>query len=312
MLRSRAMKKSPFVALALSLALVGCECGHHDAEEHEGESEGEGEGEGEGEVVPEGEAEAAPAHPTGPLGWTAVVESENEDETAEEEYVEHRLLMWRTGAATGERPSDLAELGHFSNWQGLFTLFVASEDEGSEQPLTLFGIRGTCDSTASRVLHLRVAYAPHHGAHEERLYDALEFEGCDGPYPFGAEGSVAYEELSTRTMSTPPEELLAVVHDREQAITDDVGDEPMRVVGRELPAFDAWVLSGWETYLVRGTEVVAHSEAAILASVTIGPRTVLLVRGDDGPTLMTLGDDELVRVDPDAPPAAAPDAEEAE
>ncbi len=290
------MKYALFASLALSLAL-GCECGHHEEGEHEGEHEGEG----------EGDHEATPALPTGPLGWTAVVENESaegEGEGAAEEYREHRLLMWRTGAATGARPSDMTELGHFSNWQGLFTLYVASEEAGGERTLTLFGIRGTCEAPATRVRHLRVTLAPHHGESEERLYDALEFEGCDGPFAFGAEGPVAYEELSTRTMSAPPPEIAAVVHDAEQAITDDVGDEPMRVLGRELPAFHVWVLSGWETYFVRGTEVVAHTESGMIASVTLGARSVLLVRGSDGPVLMTLGEHELERVDPDAPPAA--------
>ena len=41
-------------------------------------------------------------------------------------------------------------------------------------------------------------------------YDALEFDGCNGPYAFGAEGSVALTELSTRTMETPPEEIALV------------------------------------------------------------------------------------------------------
>lgn len=295
------MKSGLFVSLAVLLLVLGCECGHHDEAAGSGESEGEAEGEGEAEAEGEGQAEAV--HATGPLGWTAVVESDGEGD--DEDYLEHRLLMWRTGPATGERPADMAELGHFSNWQGLFTLYVASEDEGAERTLTLFGIRGTCEATATRVLHLRVAYEPHHGDDEERLYDALEFEGCDGPFAYGAEGPIGYEELSTRTMSTPPEEIAAVVHDREQAITDDVGDEPMRLVGRELPAFDAWVLSGWETYLVRGTEVIAQSEGGIVAAVTIGPRSVLLVRGDDGPVLMTPGDDGLERVDPDTAPASA-------
>jgi hypothetical protein len=297
MLDRRAMKNALFVSLALSFLALGCECGHHDDDEHEAEHEGEAEGEAEGEG--EGEAEPEAPHATGPLGWTAVVESGEEEDDA---YLEHRLLLGRTGPATGERPPDLAELGHFSNWQGLFTLYVAGEEEGGERTLTLFGIRGTCEATASRALHLRVHYEPHHGDDEERLYDALEFEGCDGPFAFGAEGPITYEELSTRTMDTPPPEVAAVVHDREQAITDDVGDEPMRLVGRELPAFDAWVLAGWETYVVRGTEVVASSEGGILAAVTIGERSVLLVRGDDGPALMTVGGDGLERVDPDAAP----------
>jgi hypothetical protein len=298
--------KASLVALGVCLLVLGCECGHP---EEEGESEAEGEAETEGEAEGEGEEEGAQA--TGPLGWTAVVESagEADGEGEDEEYLEHRLLLWRTGPATGERPADLAELGHFSNWQGLFTLYVVGEEEGGERPLTLFGIRGTCEATATRSLHLRVTYAPHRGDSEERLYDALELEGCDGPYSFGAAGPITYEELSTRTMSTPSPELLAVVHDQEQAITDDVGDEPMRIVGRELPAFDVWVLSGWETYLVRGTEIVARSEEGIVAAVTIGDRSVLLVRGDDGPTLMTLGEEGLERVDPDADPAATTAAE---
>jgi hypothetical protein len=301
------MKSGLFVSLAFALLALGCECGHHD--EEAGSTEGESETEVEG--ADEGEPEAPAAHATGPLGWTAVVESETagdaeeRQEDEEEEYREHRLLLWRTGPATTDRAADMAELGHFSNWQGVFTLYVASEEPGAERPLTLFGIRGTCEATATRVLHLHVAYEPHHGDDEERLYDALEFEGCDGPYAFGAEGSITYEELSTRTMETPPEEIAAVVHDREQAITDELEDEPMRLVGRELPAFHVWVLSGWETYFVRGTEIVTSTDDGILAAVTIGARSVLLVRGDDGPMLETVGEHGLERVDPDAAPESA-------
>ena len=290
------------ICLALSsLLAMGCECGHHDdASEDEHTSEGAHEGESESPT----EEHAEPAHPVGPLGWTAVVESE----TGDDEYVEHRLLMWRTGPATGERDEAMNELGHFSNWAGVYTLYVASEapvDEADPQPLTLLGVRGSCETTATRTLHLRVTFDPHHGDAEERLYDALEFEGCPGPWAFGASGSVPLVELSTRTMETPPEEVMAVVRDREDQITEESGDEPMRVVGREIPQLHVWVLSGWETYVVRGSTIVTHTEQNAIGAVTIGDRTMLLMRGDDGPELRIPGDDRLESVNPDADPNAS-------
>jgi hypothetical protein len=280
----------PVLAL---LALGGCECGSHDGEGTSATHESEGEQE-------TTEAPAPAAHPIGPLGWTAVVESEGDDG----EYVEHRLLLWRTGPATGERPAVLEEMGHFSNWAGDYSLYQVGEEAGA-RPLTLLGVRGACEATASRLLHLRVHFEPHHGDDEERLYDALEFDGCGGPYAFGAEGSVELTELSTRTMETPPPEVAAVVHDREQAITDDSGDEPMRLVGRHIEPLDVWVLSGWESYVVRGTTIVTHTEDNVIGAVTIGARTMLLMRGDDGPELNVPGEHELTRVNPDADPAQA-------
>ena len=299
-----------FLSVALwlgGLAVIapGCDCGGGD--EHAGHAEGTGEHEG--EAVGEGTApdeHVAPAHAVGPLGWTAVVESETDDD----EYIEHRLLMWRTGPATGDRPETMDEVGHFSNWAGDYTLYVASNEEADARPLTLLGVRGACETTATRALHLRVTFDPHHGGNEERLYDALEFEGCPGPYAFGAEGSVALTELSTRTMETPPEEIAAVVHDREAAITLESGDEPMRLVGREIPELHVWVLSGWETYVVRGTTIVAHTEANAIGALTIGDRTMLLMRGDDGPVLRIPGEDRLESVNPDADPSAPADAHE--
>jgi hypothetical protein len=283
--------------LALVAALVvlaGCECGSHGAHEH-APAESTVESEGEREAT---ESPLPPAHPVGPLGWTAVVESEGDDG----EYVEHRLLVWRTGPATGDRPSTLEELGHFSNWAGDYTLYRIGEVAG-ERPLTLLGVRGACETTASRLLHLRVHFEPHHGDDEERLYDALEFDGCGGPFAFGAEGSVELTELSTRTMEAPPPEVAAVVHDREQQITDESGDEPMRLVGRRIEALDVWVLSGWETYVVRGTTIVTHTEDNVIGSVTIGERTMLLMRGDDGPELNVPGEHDLTHVNPDADPS---------
>ena len=294
------------VLFSLLALLAGCECGshrdrHHGHEEGEGEgSSAEGEGEGKGETA---ETETPPAHPVGPLGWTSVVETETEDG----EYVEHRLLLWRTGPASGERPEAMESLGHFSNWAGDYTLYVAGTEETTDVPLTLFGLRGRCETTATRRLHLRVTFDPHHGGNEERLYDALELEGCDGPFAFGAEGSVPLEELSTRTMETPPEEIAAVVADREQDITEESGDEPMRLVGREIPALHVWVLSGWENYVVRGTTIVSHTEDTVIGALTIGERTMLLFRGDDGPELRIPGEDRLERVNPDADPAGESD-----
>lgn len=299
------------LVLASLLVLGGCECGSGDHPEHGSGHEGEHEGEAEHEGEHEGETEHAAPVAIGPLGWTAVVESETEDD----EYVEHRLLVWRTGAAEGDRPESATELGHFSNWAGDYTLFVLGEEEADARPLTLLGTRGRCETTASRLLHLRVTFAPHHGDDEERLYDGLEFEGCDGPFSYGASGSVPLVELSTRTMDTPPPEVAAVVHDREQEITDDSGDEPMRLVGREIPELGVWVLSGWETYVVRGTTIVSHSEDSAIGAVTIGDRTMILMRGDDGLELRTPADDHLERVNPDetgAPPATAPAAHEDE
>jgi hypothetical protein len=295
---------SLFFALGALLALgQGCECGSsHEPEEHPA-------GEHQGEATAEGESghpsEAEPATPVGPLGWTAVVESEE----GADEYVEHRLLLWRTGPATGDRDESMTELGHFSNWAGDYTLYVASEEQVDARPLTLLGVRGACETTANRMLHLRVAFDPHHGGNEDRLYDALEFEGCAGPFAFGASGSVTLTELSTRTMEAPPEEVMAVVRDREDQITEESGDEPMRVVGREIPELHVWVLSGWETYVVRGTTIVTHTEDNAIGAVTIGGRTMLLMRGDDGPELRVPGEDRLESVNPDADPNA-PAAEE--
>jgi hypothetical protein len=288
-----------FTALALLVLGQGCECGGDDAhEDHHGEHEGASpeQSEGEGE-------EAAPRVEAGPLGWTAVVESE----TGQDEYVEHRLLMWRTGPAIGERDPELTELGHFSNWAGDYTLYVQSEEAADEEhphPLTVLGVRGACSTTASRVLHLRVTFDPHHGDAEQRLYDALEFEGCGGPYAFGASGEFRMTELSTRTMEAPPEEVMAVVRDREDQITEESGDEPMRVVGREIPELHVWVLSGWETYVVRGTTIVTHTEDSAIGAVTIGERTMLLMRGDEGPELRIPEGDRLEGVNPDADPNA--------
>ena len=276
--------------LASSLLVVtGCECSHDEAE-HATEGAGEGEHEDETEV----------AAPVGPLGWTAVVESETEDD----EYVAHRLLLWRTGPATGERDAGASELGHVSNWAGDYTLFMAGDEVADTRPLTLLGVRGACETTASRLLHLRVTFAPHRGEPEERLYDALEFEGCDGPYAFGASGVVALTELSTRTMENPPAEIAAVVAEREQQITEESGDEPMRLVGREIPELHVWVLSGWETYVVRGDTIVTHTEDGVIGAFTVGERTLLLFRGDDGPELRVPGEDRLERVNPDDDPSA--------
>ena len=299
-----------FSLLAL---LAGCECGSHRDRDH-GHEEGSGEGEGtegagtegEGEGAETDEPEAPPAHPIGPLGWTSVVETETDDG----EYVEHRLLLWRTGPASGERPESMESLGHFSNWAGDYTLYVAGTEETTDVPLTLFGLRGRCETTAMRRLHLRVTFDPHHGGNEERLYDALELEGCDGPFAFGAEGSVPLVELSTRTMETPPEEIAAVVADRESEITEESGDEPMRLVGRHIPELHVWVLSGWENYVVRGSEIVSHTEDTVIGALTIGERTMLLYRGDDGPELRIPGEDRLERVNPDADPAGEHDAPE--
>ncbi len=305
----RARTLSWTMLFSLLALLGGCECGrhrdrHHGHEEGSGEGEGtegegtEGEGEGEGEAP---EQEAPAAHPVGPLGWTSVVETETEDG----EYVEHRLLLWRTGPASGERPESMELLGHFSNWAGAYTLYVSGSEETSDVPLTLFGLRGRCEATATRRLHLRVSFDPHRGSDEERLYDALELEGCDGPFAFGAEGSVPMVELSTRTMDTPPEEVAAVVADREQDITEESGDEPMRLVGREIPELHVWVLSGWENYVVRGTTIVAHTEDTVIGALTIGERTLLLFRGEDGPELRVPDGDRLERVNPDADPAGS-------
>lgn len=310
MLSTRFSTRTSFYALLAASALLvlgvvlgqGCECGHHDEAEHaEGTSEHEGEGEHEGESE---ELAAEPATPVGPLGWTAVVESEGDDE----DYVEHRLLMWRTGSATGERDEAMTELGHFSNWAGDYTLYIASEEDADARPLTLLGVRGACETTATRALHLRVTFDPHHGAAEQRLYDALEFEGCAGPFAFGASGSAPLTELSTRTMDAPPPEVAAVVHDAEQAITDDSGDEPIRLVGREIPELHVWVLSGWETYVVRGATIVTHTEDNAIGAITIGDRTMLLMRGEQGPELRVPGEDRLVSVNPDADPNAPAEA----
>lgn len=92
------------------------------------------------------------------------------------------------------------------------------------------------------------------------------------------------------------------MHDREQAITDESGDEPIRLVGREIPELHVWVLSGWETYVVRGETIVAHTEDNAIGAVTIGARTMLLMRGDDGVELRTPGEDRLESVNPDADP----------
>lgn len=290
------------VVSALALALLGgCECGHHGGPAHE-RTATEPSPEGTAEETPTDEATpAAPAHPTGPLGWTAVVENEDGDG----EYVEHRMLLWRTGAASGPRPESLPFLGRFSNWAGSYSLYTVGEETGTEHPLTLVGVRGTCEPTPTRALHLHVTFEPHRGDTEERLYDAIEFEGCDGPFVFGAEGTVGFEELSTRTMEAPPPEVAAVVADREQEITDDVGDEPMRLVGREVPSLGVWVMSGWEAYVVRGTTIVAHTESSLLGVLTVGPRVMLLLRGEQGPELVTPGESSLDRVDPDADPAPA-------
>jgi hypothetical protein len=278
------------------VVLGGCSCGSHE-EAHETPSPThEGESEGAQEAT---EAPAPAVHPIGPLGWTAVVESEGDDG----EYTEHRLLVWRTGPATGERPATLEEMGHFSNWAGDYTLYEVGQEAG-ERPLSLFGVRGACEATASRLVHLRVHFEPHHGDDEDRLYDALEFDGCSGAYAFGAEGSVELTELSTRTMETPPPEIAAVVHDREQQITDESGDEPMRLVGRRIEPLDVWVLSGWETYVVRGTTIVTHTEDNVIGALTIGDRTMLLLRGDDGAELDIPGEHDLTHVNPDTDPAA--------
>lgn len=298
---SRLLARTLVAALALAV-FSGCECGHHDEAAPEGTATQTPEGTPSEPTEP-AIAEAPPAHPTGPLGWTAVVENED----GEGEYVEHRLLLWRTGAATGPRPESLPFLGRFSNWAGSYSLYTVGEEAGTEHPLTVFGVRGTCEPTAVRALHLHVSFEPHRGDAEERLYDAIEFEGCDGPFVFGAEGSIGYEELSTRTMEAPPPEIAAVIADREQEITDDVGDEPMRIVGREVPALGVWLLSGWEAYVVRGTTMVAHTESTLLGVVAIGARTVLLLRGEQGPELVTPGESALDRVDPDADPAPAPE-----
>jgi hypothetical protein len=106
-------------------------------------------------------------------------------------------------------------------------------------------------------------------------------------------------------MTTPPADVLAVVQPHEDEVTEEVGDEPMRIVGREISAFHVWVLGGWENYVVRGSEIVWQSEDSVVAAVTIGARTVLLVRGSDGPVLMVPTDDDLERVDPDAAPETA-------
>jgi hypothetical protein len=300
---------SRVLGVLLVLGMVqGCDCaGGHDESEHPEGHEGTGD-HPEGEPEGEGEPTAA-ATEVGPLGWTAVVESE----TGEDEYVEHHLLMWRTGPATGER-AELAELGHFSNWAGDYTLYVQSEEateESHPRPLTLLGVRGACAATASRLLHLRVTFDPHHGDAEERLYDALEFEDCAGPYAFGASGTFEMTELSTRTMETPPEEVMAVVRESEDAITEESGDEPMRVVGREIPELHVWVISGWETYVVRGTTIVTHTEDSAIGAVTLGGRTMLLMRGDEGPELRTPGEDRLESVNPDADPNAHEETTEA-
>jgi len=157
-----------------------------------------------------------------------------------------------------------------------------------------------------------VTFDPHHGAAEERLYDALEFDACNGPYAFGAAGTFELTELSTRTMDTPPEEVMAVVRDREDQITEESGDEPMRVVGREIPELHVWVLSGWETYVVRGDTIVTHTEDSAIGALTIGERTMLLMRGDDGPELRVPGEDRLESVNPDADPNATDEHETGE
>lgn len=280
----------PSLLLVLTLA-PACEC-DRDTEPTEPTAEPAAGGEGEpseGEEEGSGEAPAARREP-GPLGRTLAV--------FDDATVTTRLLVLRrTGPAEGEAPADAAAIG--AAWIGGVELQLArvSEDEASGRTATLFGPVGACEARVLRELHLRGT--PDEGA--ATLFDALEVAPCEGTstesiettHPFGVEGEVVVEELSSRTMSAPAEDVAAAVAEVEREAGDG---EEMDLQARAVGETGVTVVSGWSTHVVRGGTLLESFEDGIAAYVTVGARTLLVARMGREVRLLAVGEGALERV----------------
>ena len=265
---------------ALSLALHACDCGGESSTETtEGEATTVTEGEGEG-----GETEAeAEARTNGPLGRVIVA--------FDDEVVTTRtLLLHRIGGATEEadaHPFGTAFIGGTER-----TLELVHEEPVTGRSATLFGPAGTCDAPIVRTLTLQ---SSDEAAARDR-YEALEVTGCPGAettYPFGLEGSVQIDEFSTQNMETPSAEASAVVADVER---ESGGGEEMELLARAIPGLGITVVQGWGYHVIRGSTLVESFEGGIPASVTVGERTLLMVRDSGGLRLVTATDSGLERL----------------
>jgi hypothetical protein len=291
------MRPQPRLLLDLALgtllvALAGCEC-----DRASDRSTGSG-GEGADETAPGAAADdegadddgehAAAARPTGPIGRLVA--------PFDDEAVETRLVVLRrTGAAEGEARDDATVLG--AGWLGgrEAQLTVLEERAAEGRTATLFGPVGACEARVLREVVLR------DDAAEPSRYEGVEVAPCQGvsvetletTYPFGVEGPARVEELSSRTMEAPSEEVAAAVTEAERAAGDG---EEMDLLARPIGETGVTVVSGWTTHVVRGGALLESFEDGIPAYVTVGDRTLLVARVGRETRLYALGEGGLERL----------------
>lgn len=262
-------------------ALAGCDCGgaspaSESTEAPASETASPGEGE---------RAEGTEARPLGPLGR---VVAGFDDATASSTT----LVLRRTRAVHEDEPPATTPFGTVAigGLDADVALVTSTPVEG--RTATLFGPTGTCAATIARTLTLRIQLE----GHEPAPYDALEVRGCpsaETTYPFGVEGEVSVIELSSRTMEPAPEAVRTAVAELE---SEAGGDEEMDLLARAIPELGVTVVSGWNAYVVRGSDVVATFESAIPGAVHLGGEVDLFVRTREGLDLRTMRDGALVPV----------------
>jgi hypothetical protein len=262
-----------------SLSLQACHCGEESGTPSSATESAAGPSEG---AANPSEA-PAPERANGPLGRVVIA--------FDDEVVTTRtLLLHRIGGATEEasaEPFGTAFIGGTER-----TLELVSEEAVTGRNATLFGPAGTCDAPIVRTLTLQ---SRDEAAARDR-YEALEVTGCPGAettYPFGLEGSVQVEEFSTQTMQAPSAEVSAAVAEVER---EGGGGEEMELLARALPSLGITVVQGWGYHVVRGSVLVESFEGGIPASVTVGERTLLMVRDSNGLRLVTANDSTLERL----------------
>jgi hypothetical protein len=281
-MRCTSLVASLVVGLAPILAL-GCEC-----DRGEGAAAGEPGTERTTETAEDDpradEDEAAPtdARPIGPIGRLVA--------PFDDEIVDtHLVVLRRTGTAEGTLPDDAPSLG--SGWiAGVERELRVLEERAAEgRTATLFGPVGACEARVLRELALRSGDDRYEGV-EVAPCEGISVETLESTYPFGVEGPVTVEELSSRTMTAPADDVAAAVAEAERTAGDG---EEMDLLARGVGETGVSIVAGWSTHVVRGGVVVESFEDGIPAYVVIGARILLLARRGRETTLLEVGAEGL-------------------
>jgi hypothetical protein len=285
-MRPTSLVASFILGLAPVLAL-GCECGR-------GESHGTPERGTEPRAEDDpgaGRATHAGARPIGPIGRLVAPFDDAVVGT-------HLVVLRRTGAAEGALADDARSLG--SGWiAGVEReLWIEQERVAEGRTATLFGPVGTCEARVLRELTLRSAQQRYEGV-EVAPCEGVSVETLETAYPFGVEGRVTVEELSSRTMAPPTAEVAAAVAEAERAAGEG---EEMELLARAVGETGVSVVTGWTTHVVRGGAILESFEDGVPAYVVVGDRTYLLARRGGETRLLELGAEGLTPLAPELAP----------